>query len=51
MCLCRVVEARLRMKTVLDISRFQLLLKLFPTVAGASAGQEGGEVTGEGFHL
>lgn len=30
---------------------FLTLLKLFPTVAGTSAGQEGGEVTGEGFHL
>lgn len=32
-------------------SFFNLLLKSSPTVAGTSAGQEGGEVTGEGFHL
>lgn len=30
---------------------FFLPLKFFLTVAGTTAGQEGGEVAGEGFHL
>ena len=34
-----------------DLHDFFFLLKFFSTVAGTTAGQAGGEVAGEGFHL